>query len=595
MKSPNLDKWKYRSDLEGLLLFAQLVEELLFDYTIDTYKVPAMNSHTLSNELWETLAEVEAGAIKPGAVKPIKEELCDRLTRDLVATSILGDIRDGLISWLKSHASIGETKVRAEFLKNALDHAYLTETIRLLKTALADAKQKERITSLTRTLITELIYAGYSPDYIYFETLNYFFTGRTPRIIDSISLVDAYLDRFSGKQLRFAAVFRVSANFAQLKGFAESAGITIQSDMPPIEIVRSVARTKGFLSGNESLPLYLLVDGIEACDVSSAREWGIATIQLLVSLARYHVHRQEFDWSDEAIICDEHRRSLGVYKKPVAPTLKGREPDPNRLSGLIAHTFTTLTSDNLAPESFHRISRAFARHDMAFRSKAPESQLLEFWSAIEVLFTTHESDEEKILQISKAIVPFQTVEYAAKLAADLCLAIKKCGKPGALDVLDKITEGSNEIEKCLALVSIKDNEDKRRELYGALEDHILLRNRVFYLQSKMSSADLIRHMLMTHDRRVAWQIHRIYRARNLYIHSGKSLQYVTILVENLHAYLDRVLDLLIERIEQTGYPLDVDQICVDLRLRYDAHLELLSRHKGKICTADNYKTLLFGH
>ena len=43
MKYPNLEKWKYGSELEGLLFFAQVVEELLFDYKIDIYKVPAMN------------------------------------------------------------------------------------------------------------------------------------------------------------------------------------------------------------------------------------------------------------------------------------------------------------------------------------------------------------------------------------------------------------------------------------------------------------------------------------------------------------------------------------------------------------------------
>jgi hypothetical protein len=126
--------------------------------------------------------------------------------------------------------------------------------------------------------------------------------------------------------------------------------------------------------------------------------------------------------------------------------------------------------------------------------------------------------------------------------------------------------------------------------------HLLLRNRIFYIKDRIGSADLIRKMLVAHDRRVTWQIHRIYRARNLYIHSGQSLRYVKILVENLHAYLDRVLDVLIERIRLTGYPvIDIDQICLDVRLEYDAHLKLLEKAKCDVCTRDNYKVLLFGH
>jgi hypothetical protein len=596
MKYPDLNKWKYSSSLEGLLLFAQLVEELLFDYTMDTYKVPAMNSHVLSDELCQTISEVESGAIKPGALKPIKEELCDRLTKDLVAMSILGEVREELISCLNKNDGVAETKVRVELLKNKLDSEYLAENKRLLKATLADVKQKERISSLTRTLITELIYIGYSPEYIYFETINFFFEGRSPSVIDNISLIDDYLAKFSGKESSFVAVFRVNETFGQLKDFAESVKIKIQPDTPSIKLIGRAARAMKFLAENESLPLYLIVNKVETYDVLSAREDGDDSIQLLESLARYHVHRQDFRWSDEAIICDENNRALGVYRKPVAATLKRPEPDISRLSGLIARTFSTMSSGKLKEESLGRISRAFARHDIAVKSETPESQLLELWAAIEVLFTTYEGGDEKILQIARSIVPFETTEYAAKVAADLYLAIRNSGRPEALEVINEIGEGSNEIEKCLALVSIQDNEGKRNKLYEILREHVLLRNRIFYIKNRTGSADLIRKMLVAHDRRVTWQIHRIYRARNLYIHSGQSLRYVKILVENLHAYLDRVLDVLIERIELTGYPvIDIDQVCLDVRLEYDAHLKLLEKAKCDACTRDNYKVLLFGH
>jgi len=599
MKCPNLNKWKYKPELEGLMFFAQLVEELLFDYTIDMYKVPAMNSRALSEELYQTISEVESGSIKQIAIKPIKEELHDSLIKDPVAISILRELKDELLLRLKSEDTIAETKVVAELLKNKLDNEYLVASKRLLGETLADTKQKEKINSITRSLITELIYIGYSPEYIYFETINFFFTtGKFPSSIDNISLIDDYLGKFSGKRLNLSAVFRVSENFNQLKDFAESvAEVKIQSEEPSIKLKGQATRARSFLSKNERLPLYLIVNDIEACDVFSAREDGDETIQLFDSLTRYHVHRQDFNWSDEAIICGENNRSLGVYKEPVAATLKRPEPmDVSELSSLIGNTFSTVASDKLKGESFSRIVRAFARHDMAVKSKTPESQLLELWAAIEVLFTTYKSGEGKILQIARSIVPFETKEYAAKIAADLYSAIKNSGKPEALGVINEVVEGSNEIEKCLALVSIKDNEEKRDKLYKMLGEHVLLKNRIFYITTKrISSADLIHNMLIAHDRRVTWQVQRIYRARNLYIHAGQSLQYIKILVENLHAYLDRVLDILIEHIKLTGHPVDIEQICLDVRLEYDAHLRLLKRAKGAVCTRDNYKVLLFGH
>lgn len=598
MKYPNLSKWKYDPRLEGLLFFAQLVEELLFDYTIDTYRVPAMNSHTLADELCQTISDVESGVIRPGAIKPIKEELCDRLTKDPAATSILGEIRDELISCLNKNDTIAETKVRAELLKNKLDSEYLTVNKRLLRETLPDVKQKERISSITRTLLTELIYVGYSPEYVYFETISYFFVaGKYPRIIDNITLIDDYLEKFSGRKLNLIAVFRGNENFDQLKDFAESTGIRIQSDAASIRFRGQATKARNFLSdNNEPLPLYLIVD-TTACDVFSARERGDDAIKLLVNLARYHVHRQDFNWSDQAVICSENNHSLGIYAKPVAATLRRPEPDMSRLSALVGDTFSTLTAeDRLKEESFLRIERAFIRHDMALKLEEPDSQLLELWAAIEVLLPTYESGEEKIVRMARSIVPFETTEYAAKMAANLYLAIRNSGKCEALEIINEVAEGSNEIEKCLALVSIQDNEEKRDKLYKILEEHVLLRNRIFYIRNKIASAALIRKMLIAHDKRVTWQIHRIYRARNLYIHSGQSLEYVRILVENLHAYLDRVLDVLIEHINLSGYPvIDIDQICLDVRLEYDAHLKLLEKARDEVCTRDNYKVLLFGH
>ena len=462
MKYPNLTKWKYTPELEGLLFFAQLVEELLFTYTLDTYKVPAMNSHGLSDELNQTVSEVESGAIKPGALKPIIEELCDRLTKDNVAISILGEIREELISNLNRNDSLAETKVRAELLKNKLNNKYLEENKRLLKETLSDIKQKEKISSLTRTLITELIYGGYSPEYIYFETINYFFTGRSPSVIDRISLIDNFLEKFSPKELNLMAVFRVSDYFAQLKDFAEAnSDIIIQSEVLSIKIVGKGTRVTSFLSENEFLPLYLIIKNIEAYDVFSARENGDDSIQLLDTLARYHVHRQILNWSDEALICDDNGRALGVYNKPVEATLKRPEQDINKLSKLINETFNTITSEKLKDESSSRIVRAFTRHNMAIKSVTPESQLLELWAAIEVMFTTYEKGEDKVIQIARSIVPFETTEYAAKLGADLYSAIKNSGITQALEVIAEVAEGSNEIEKCLALISIQDNEDKR--------------------------------------------------------------------------------------------------------------------------------------
>lgn len=41
-----------------------------------------------------------------------------------------------------------------------------------------------------------------------------------------------------------------------------------------------------------------------------------------------------------------------------------------------------------------------------------------------------------------------------------------------------------------------------------------------------------------HEKKTAWHIQRIYRARNCIIHDGEDVQNIENLVENLHSYID---------------------------------------------------------
>ena len=91
MKAPNLKKWPLSPQIEGLLFFAQLVDELLFDYTIDTYKIPALNTRLLAHELYSSLIEHEDNTLRYGALEPIVKELKNRLKKDPAVKEILKD------------------------------------------------------------------------------------------------------------------------------------------------------------------------------------------------------------------------------------------------------------------------------------------------------------------------------------------------------------------------------------------------------------------------------------------------------------------------------------------------------------------------
>jgi hypothetical protein len=128
-------------------------------------------------------------------------------------------------------------------------------------------------------------------------------------------------------------------------------------------------------------------------------------------------------------------------------------------------------------------------------------------------------------------------------------ALRGCLGGKADAVLTRVPQGSNQFEKVAALVALKENEAFRDELYALCDPNPLLRFRIFWVFTRLNTAVAIRETMEAHRRRVDWHIQRIYRSRNLILHAGEAMPYLGSLIENVHAYLDRMLDLVRHALE----------------------------------------------
>ena len=64
-----------------------------------------------------------------------------------------------------------------------------------------------------------------------------------------------------------------------------------------------------------------------------------------------------------------------------------------------------------------------------------------------------------------------------------------------------------------------------------------------------------------HAKRVEWQIKRIYRNRNMIVHNGEKTPYLSLLVENLHSYVD---DFLLYVIHSMAEGKNINSMCQEL-------------------------------
>lgn len=293
MKRPNLNKWELKPEMEGLLFLAQSINELLFDYTIDTYKLPALNSRTLIVELRAALDDLESGIIKQGAIEPMAAEVVDALKKDPVMREIMGTQLEEVVKSITDHKRLHKLKTTVKYLVNKSEDSYFLTVMKLLKDTIRYPKEKEKIVRLARIYLNELISKGYATQHVYFESDRFFFSGKVPAKIDDPGLIDDYFSQFSLVDKHYQVLFRVAKNYILAKGYAADFGYELMESPPNLNFIGKSEKVDTFLGKNDLFPLFLLVGKTEAFDEFKARLIADERLFLFDSLAKYHIHRSK--------------------------------------------------------------------------------------------------------------------------------------------------------------------------------------------------------------------------------------------------------------------------------------------------------------
>lgn len=188
----------------------------------------------------------------------------------------------------------------------------------------------------------------------------------------------------------------------------------------------------------------------------------------------------------------------------------------------------------------------------AYGATDVKDRFVNLWSALETLVSSRPegSIHKRVLGCVPALVvatrPRKVVRYVA-----ICL--------NRLDVLERLKKTTSlfqhsrasfidpaEVLNVLCTYSIDHNGDRvntvlKHHLFPATHTNALVCNRLFQLWKEFSDPALLLSSLDRSHRHVGWQIERIYRARNLLIHTGRRLDYLPYLLKNLEYYFAMVL------------------------------------------------------
>ena len=586
MKFRTLRKWDDVVASKGLVFIAQLIDELLFEFTLDTYKPSAMNTSLLVAEAVTTLKAIEVGTIMKPNLRHIIDELCENLAKDLVAQSLVSVELRGVFSVLKDRkATDGSISTTIHLLRNQLPLSrYKARCEELLVDEVKGAQDISKLRVLVRSYITTLLNSGYSAKYIQTISQKFFFYS-PDRISGNEAIVD-YLLRFSEPAVEYQVLYRAPNYLLEFRESANRLGFDVGEDAHGFE--EDLARNNFSLRHGE---VFLYLGEVESKDPYRAKSRADKSVELLQTLIGLYHHKESPRPIIECLVKNPQTEACLKVTRSVNPMHKCHDSKPGVASKKLAHF---MAGFSMRSESFRKFNRSAELHALALSSESTENQMINLWIALESLIPN--KDDEKISQIEhivSSVLPFLNIGYVNRIVLRLSKDLLYWNS-ALLKRLIKGIDADGILGKVSHLLILPEHQDLRLQLEASFGDFHLLSDRYSHLKNVMSTPQNVVGLLDSHSKRVEWQIRRIYRARNMIVHDGVTPSFTDVLIENTHDYLDTVMGGLMA-LASSKYTLNaIDQGFKMVELNYRSYYDALNV-KGVQFDAGNINSLLFKH
>lgn len=598
----------YNESTENLFLFYQRVSELLFDYSPDSYKVSTHNSHSLCIEAMNILRYLKKdGSVQRFYGQYIPDILCElihSLRNDSVAKALLGLRFNKYIELLEQckNASGSDSEVkRFETtifnLNNYFSNKqYFAAICSQLSTLIQEKKGQQHLITLTDVFLCELIHLGYSKQHI-FNVMHSFF--QKSHIDNSGVAFSQLLEMFDFQKIKWEII--TFANEKLCAYYHNELHEVIKSD--DISLLAVNATNLDDIIQKDSVFKWLKTTLTNL----KAAHYPISLIKATISdLDPYsaYVHLEKFlDAVNEIVTLFDNETKIGYssiaclnysYKKTI--TIKrAMEKRPYLFDNkdYAMRTATVLKNMNMSKLMFSTLTKTAEFHSDALNKTTSDNYtLVILWTALEALFVDNSDNTQKSKRVIEGLIAIIQRTHITKslkyLQYDLVRQLKLTGP----DLIEKYQ--LNNLKSFIAVLFSSEESDEVKEIGHAIRNNLLLRTRIFYItDSCCKTNERILNWLENHQQKIEWQIKRIYRTRNLIVHSGRTVPFMSDLVEHLHNYVDFIINFIICKSWSGKNIKDIGSLIAEVTMDNDLHYQILRASK-KEETKSHVDISLFG-
>jgi hypothetical protein len=584
--------------VEGLRFFAEIWAEMLFDYTLDSYKLRTFNLLGLCEEFLDAFEQCEAGVLHWKSIEPLRLELQWHLQHDGIARRTLGtslrDIEQRISAW--THEAGGRDLSHVcSFILKELQNSYFDELRSELAKLVEQPREKKKIRHVSSALLTEMVRRGFAPQFINHRLHKFFFKDHP---INQPTDILHFFDRFVEPLKRFIVVARSPARGDLFAVGTKSEFIAynkqLMAQLPQVPAVQEFRDAAAGVDG------YLVFSNVDAMDPYSARRVAGDRLEMVSSVLRFYRHQldEESCLEEKWLVVEQDRASSAfsdAYLIPAQRNVSFRRPDVS--DGNLAKSLNELLRPFLdgrcEKRTLDQLEAALNAHSAAVKSNLPDNRFMNFWRAFETL-SGSTSDRDTIQTIMRFSVPILCRKYFLKHVRMAVKSLFRNVPKAWKEALKLRREEESKPEFLARLLTSTSVEAEKDTLFAACSAHVLLRNRLVVIQEMLSSKAVAKDCLRDHENRVRWHIQRMYRVRNGLVHGSRKYRWLDLLCENLHDYFDHFFSEIAKTIADQQHYRTIEMVCFDAELRYASYQAKLDAIKDGTPKDIIAQTVLFG-
>lgn len=544
-------------------MFAQLMSEMLQPTTFESFRVFSLDTIARLTEALQIAEDVRDQRVPKAVLFPICEELEWSFDKDTAlmalaqpaVTSLKNIIKD------KNNLQLETFSAHIRLILRLSDDPYKSKLEYILLSVISDTNNRIELRKTTGFWCSHIINLGYSRRHILSSVNDYFFSSDIKRI--GAQTLSRFFREFDGRRRKFivhAAVSKDMGSYLRGLGFV----IRDMSSLSPDQ-VQSLSKNNNANNITSALEIRA-----EAYDPFGAMDYCYQTLSAQRAIGYLDPFGMHSEWGDTMHVA-RHRANAGVaITKGDFLTSRPRRATPSGLRFRSISNYARSIITNFNTPSTERLLSSIRTAALARTSLNPENQLISLWSAIEVLLS-EPRETSRIVHYASLITPCITLRHTRRQVISIYDELLVVYRSKFNRVIEKVPGYPNlHGQRAFAhMMFLPQHANLRTDLCNVLTDNPLALHRIWKLHNDYLDIKSSHRTLCDHFDRVRWQIHRVYRARNQLVHSGRMPSYLESVILNLAEYYRSSISTIVNRAKLEKHQSDIDQTVAEIGIQYE--------------------------